>query len=137
MGKKKYSDKQWTKAFSQGKCVKGCDLAQGACQHVEAMLPTDGPGDSRVTLVPDIGVFSRFATQKVEMGDHTEFEAYLQRFECLSDFDVELLIARFNDNLTLDELASEFRFSSRAVVLRRLHALQDKIKKELLGAKED
>lgn len=128
------SDKKWEKAVKKGKCVEGCKLEKGMCEHLEKYL--DNYTRTRVS----IGV-ARFYSiddfqelQKEEYnGDTTELEGKLIAIGLCED-EVEIVLSRLIDDFSFRDLEEKLGYvhpeATRRFYLMTLEKIRTRLRRK-------
>lgn len=104
------SDKKWEKAVKKGKCLEGCSLKDGACEHLEKYLdnytkPRVSIGVSRFYSIDD---FQELQKEEYN-GDTTALEAKLTAIGLCED-EVEIVLSRIVDDFSFRDLEEKLGY---------------------------
>ncbi len=128
--KKRFTDKQWTKAFQDNKCPYGCSLFERTCEHVEEMLPDRRRQtvrmvyrDSMDHLSMDVDNAPTLSEQVLEM--QTRLSGY-----ALNELEIDILVCKFVYKHSLRDIAEDLGFSSHSTVNLLYKQALDKLKQK-------
>jgi hypothetical protein len=104
-------------------CPSGCDLSEGICPHLEALLPS--MNTERLSYADDARVTMDVFKTNYPLFSALDFQSLMRSYGFTEKWDLDLLTAKYVDGYSDTAIAESQAFTSRFTVKRRLKRLRD------------